>query len=326
VSAPHGASLFWFDERGTRRALVELALDRQGHALRPPQRRFEVSQDGPISDLAAAWVGQELHLAWLFGHGDRADVWHYDSTGSKVEPLVEAWPAPADARGNLSLTARPSHALLMTRGPDHACSVDETQRCFGFDFHRLAGGNARSSGVPLDVPVPCQRGAAHTLSLGSRWHYAVCTEVSGQSVTTVFNITPEPEYAEAFSVLDGCEPLGLTHWSGRPWLIANCGDEKRAAELVPDGEVRSLESARLTCRANHPVLEAGSLRLPLEEPRDRTELLLESSPDEARSMWTGQVHLRATFADASPRLIRQTCAGDRLETRTLPIEIAPPRD
>lgn len=317
VTAPHGASLFWVERGEVSSSILELGLDRNGDPMSTPQRRLQL--EASVSDLSATWAGGTLYLAWVQQGASEASVWRYSSATGEQLRLAEAWVAPPRARGNLSLVSRGDHALLMARGPAHACTEDPSGTCHGFDLHHLRGAEVQSSGVPLDVPVPCESGSAHAFSLGSRWHYAVCTRQADQSLTTVFNITPKPEYAEAYSVLEGCRPLGFTHWAGGAWIVGDCPNGKRAVSLARQGaDPIALEPARLRCSSDRMLLQAGSLQLRLEEPRERTHLLLDRADSSVRSLWTGRVHLTATSERGQLVLSRQQCSDGGLQQERLP--------
>ncbi|HEV8549096.1 MAG TPA: hypothetical protein VGQ57_08710, partial [Polyangiaceae bacterium] len=141
---------------------------------------------GDVSDLAAAWVGPRLALAWLERRGGTTSVraaW----AKSALSPfeLGAAWSGPRTSRGNVVVAARGDQALVFARGDEAACIESGQTGCFAFGFHELQAERAVATGLPMSVPVPCTEHSAALAVVGSRFHYGVCTEKDKRSVTTL---------------------------------------------------------------------------------------------------------------------------------------------
>ena len=230
--------------------------------------------------------------------------------------LGAAWRGPPTARGNVVVAARNGAALVFARGGEVGCIEPGKHACYSFFFNELGRDGAKRTGLPLSVPVPCTDNATSLVVLPGRYHYGVCTDSGSGSVTTVFTITPEPAYARAEPVLQGCEPFGTFVWRANAWLVAECQGHRRGARIGAGDEAveyLDLRALRLDCRGGVATIRAAGFELVLDEPRGRLEAILPGAmaPRGARAVWTGQALLVASSAGDALRLARYVCAGDR---------------
>jgi hypothetical protein len=216
----------------------------------------------------------------------------------------------------VTVAARGDKALVFSRGDEVGCIDPGKHACYAFLFHELAADAAKRTGLPLSVPVPCTDNATSLLVLSDRYHYGVCTDTGRGPVTTVFTLTPEPAYARADPVLEGCEPAGTFLFQGKAWLIANCQGNRRAARIGgSDDEVEYLDlrSPRLDCRGGIAAIRASGFELLLDQPRGRLEALLPSAiaPRGSRAAFTGRALLVASSVGQSLRVARYVCERDQ---------------
>jgi hypothetical protein len=301
------------DESGNRRGSASVVLDMG-------------ARTGDVADLAAAWVGERMAVAWI----ERADgkararaTWA--APNAPVFELGPAFLGPATARGNIVVAARRQMALVFSRGVEAPCIDPGKNACYSFDFHELSADRATKTGVPLSVPVPCIDNSTALAVLSSRYHYGVCTDDGKGPVTTVFTITPEPAYARAEQVLAGCEPAGTFVWKNNAWLVAECQGNRRAARIGGGDEVveyLDMRAPTLECRAGIATIRASTFELALDEPRPRLEALLPTSiaPRGSRALFTGHAVLVASSAGTALRLARYTCTGERLDESNVPLD------
>ncbi len=317
ISSPAGATLVWTTHTPTRSILKARQLDRQGEFLGDARTIFEIADPASISDVQASWGQSGLAVVWLSQQerpdaGAVADAWAWlgtpDAGGAAFE-LRPAWATATSHGGNLALTSRGTNSVALVRGPPERCPGGATGPCHEFSFHDLQQGRAKTGRVTLSVPVPCTSNAARLLSLGERWHYAVCTRDEERSVTTVFSITPSPQYAEAQQLLPGCDPAGLTHVSGLPYLIAECPTGRFAVRVGASEDTQALDlgTPRLRCAAGHYELDAGALSFVLREPRDALQVFVPEK--DAQTIWTGQRVLRVKRDPQHLNLEIRRCAA-----------------
>jgi hypothetical protein len=347
VASASGATLVWAPSRHADALLKQVELDGagafRGRAVVAVARSAAgltaaagaagamggagaAAASGEVSDLAAARVDTRLALAWVERQGGTARVRAtWAEAGAPPFDLGQAWAAPAPARGNVVIAARGGNALVFARGSETDCRDPGRHGCFGFDFHELEPGRAAKTGLPLTVPVPCGSDSVQLAVVGTRFHYGVCTESAQRPITTLFTIEHDPEYARADPLLDGCTPVGTFLWRGAAWLVGDCGGGRRAVRLGARDEAAQfldLHARRFDCHAGIASLRAPSLDLALEEPRSGLTALLPSelSPPGARAVWTGKALVVAAALADRVRLVRHTCAGDRIETTTLDVQ------
>lgn len=322
TASPTGATLVWAPAHRTAAALEKRELDASG-ALQAPLDVAVASASvaGEVADLAAVWVGSRLALAWLERSGAATRVRAaWAGTSSAPFELGAAWSGPRSSRGNVVMAVRGDKALVFARGAEAACVEVGRHGCFAFGFHELEASRAVATGLPMSVPVPCTDNSAALAVRGERFHYGVCTETAGRSVTTLFSIQHDPEYARADPLLEGCTPAGTFLWRNAAWLVGDCGGGRRAARIGDDPqEFLDLHGLRLECRSGRLRIRAPSLDLALDEPRSGLAALLppDVAPTGARAAWTGRALLVATSFAEELRLTRRTCNGDRLEMSTL---------
>jgi hypothetical protein len=276
-----------------------------------------------VTDLSAALVGEELALGWIEQGSNEARAVATFTSGAAQASLVDLGPAALaaeSARGNLALAAEPEQgrALLMWRGLDAPCVSSGPGPCTGFTFRRLRAGGAEATGLPLSVPVPC---SSHSVQLSvqrGRFQYGVCTREGTESVTTMFSIQYEPEYARAEPLLKGCLPLGTVLADERPWLIADCRGKRRAATIPALDErahEEALDAPRITCTPERAELRQGRFVLSLREPRARLESVLPAAfaPSGARVGWTGRSLVVASAANGKLETRAFSCQGGKLQ-------------
>ncbi|HEX6272910.1 MAG TPA: hypothetical protein VFZ53_07720 [Polyangiaceae bacterium] len=320
VVGPRGATLVLAPSGGGRGALARVELDVDG-TRRGSAALVLAARGGDVTDISAAFVDERLAVAWLERSGAGARVRAtWAAPRAPVFELGAAWRGPPAAHGNVMVAAWRGAALVFARGEEAPCVEPGKTACYAFSFHELGAEGAKRGPVSLSVPVPCTDHATSLVVMPGRYHYGVCTETGSGPVTTVFTITPEPAYARADPVLEGCEPVGTFTWRSSAWLVAQCQGNRRAARIGAadeDVEYLDLRSLRLECRAGAATLRAAGFELELDSPRGRLEALLPNAmaPRGSRAVWTGQALLVASAAATSLRLARYTCRGDAwLET------------
>jgi hypothetical protein len=318
VHGPRSTTLVWAPSHRAGSRLFRLELDQAGGRTGSTAVLFdEGARLGEVTDLAASYVGERLAVAWIERAGERASVraaWAAEK--ARVFELGPAFRGPPGARGNVTVAARGDKALVFSRGDEVGCIDPGKHACYAFLFHELAADAAKRTGLPLSVPVPCTDNATSLLVLSDRYHYGVCTDTGRGPVTTVFTLTPEPAYARADPVLEGCEPAGTFLFQGKAWLIANCQGNRRAARIGgSDDEVEYLDlrSPRLDCRGGIAAIRASGFELLLDQPRGRLEALLPSAiaPRGSRAAFTGRALLVASSVGQSLRVARYVCERDQ---------------
>jgi hypothetical protein len=277
---------------------------------------------GAVTDLSAAFLGDQLAAAWIEQGKSEARAVATVLRGADA-PLLDlgaASLAAESARGNLVLAAEEprGRALVMWRALEAPCVEPQSSPCTGFAFRRLKDGAAEATGLPMSVPVPC---ASHSVQLAvspGRFHYGVCTRDGAAPVTTMFSIQYEPEYARAEPLLKGCVPLGTLDVSGRPWLVADCHGKRRAVPVpLTDEKVEpeDVDKLQVTCTPERAVLRQGRFALTLREPRAGLQAILPNRwlPAGARAAWSGK-SLVVAYLD-SARLVTRSyaCRAGSLE-------------
>lgn len=327
-----GAALVWADaETG---ALSFALFDREGveHAVRPllaePSRAdAEPSATrGSVEELAAAARGNELGVVWIERSGNELRTLGavralQGEARDQPSDLGSVAPPLAAPRGNLAIAVtRDGDFLALSRGMKADCIRTNESECIAFSFHYLTSRGVKQRGVPLIVPKPCERSAVVFATLGDRWHYGICSRNSGKSVTTLFAIQPEPAYARADPVLEGCFPAGAFGFEGDLLLTGDCATERRGVRVTgPNAEFRdvSLSYVDATCKASHLVVRgpgAAGLKLTFAGPQDELEAILPRSlvPLSGRAVWTGRALLVAAAANGELELRRYRCDSSLL--------------
>jgi hypothetical protein len=317
----------WGPRGAARPTLLRVELDASGRRTGSVSVVLDANaRSGEISDLAAAQVGERLAVAWIERSGTKARARAaWASAKARVFELGTAFRGPPTARGNVVVAERRGAGLVFSRGDEVGCIEPGLHACYAFSFHELQAERAAAVGLSLSVPVPCTDNATSLVVLPDRYNYGVCTDSGRGPVTTMFTITPEPAYAQASPVLEGCEPAGTFAWKGNAWLVANCQGNRRAARLGRSDtpiEYLDMRSLRLDCKGDVASLRASGFELPLDEPRSRLEALLPSAmaPRGSRAVWTGGALLVASSAGNSLRVARYTCEGNRWEDSSIDLE------
>lgn len=315
LAVPGGLKLIWAESKAAPNWLFEAELAQDG-SLRGAARARNVAARslGKTTDLAAAYVGDQLALAWVEQGEKEARAqatWLVAEAPGVLLDLGAAALSAESARGNIALVAEPEQgrALALWRGLGAPCVDPQASQCVGFTFRRLRPGGAETTGLPLSVPVPC---ASHSVELSvsaGRFQYGVCTREGTEPVTTMFSIQYAPEYARAEPLLKGCLPLGTVDVHGVPWLIGDCHGKRKAVPVpMADEKVQAdyIDAPQMSCTPEHAELRQGRFALSLREPRANLQAVLPSAwvPSGARAGWTGK------------SLVVVYVAGGRLETRT----------
>jgi hypothetical protein len=323
VADARGLRLLWASEQNEPGWLLEAELAQDGaprakpRALPLPRRTL-----GRVTDLSAAFVGEELAFGWIEQSASEARAVAAVTAGAAPAQLLDLGAAAVSApsaRGNIAVAGEPEQgrALVMWRGLDAPCVSPQPSPCTGFTFRRLRPGIAEPTGLPLSVPVPC---VAHSVQLSvspGRFYYGVCTREGVESVTTMFSIQYDPEYARAEPLLKGCLPLGTVEAAGKPWLVADCRGKRHVVpvpHLDEKVEAEPLDAPQLTCTQERAELRQGRFVLSLREPRAGLEPVLPSSfvPSGARAGWTGRSLLVTYVADGRLQTRAFACQNGRL--------------
>jgi hypothetical protein len=322
-----GATLVWGPRGAARPTLLRVELDASGRRTGSVSVVVDASaRAGEISDLASAWVGERLAVAWIERSGPKARVRAaWGSAKARVFELGAAWRGPPTARGNVVVAERRGAGLVFSRGDEMGCIEPGPHACYAFSFHELQADRAAAVGLSLSVPVPCTDNATSLVVLPDRYNYGVCTDSGHGPVTTMFTITPEPAYAQASPVLEGCEPRGTFAWKGNAWLVADCQGNRRAARIGRSDtaiEYLDMRSLRVDCKGTVASLRASGFELPLDEPRSRLEALLPDAmaPRGSRAVWTGSALLVASSAGNALRLARYVCGRDSWDESSVDLD------
>jgi hypothetical protein len=338
VSSNEGAALIWAN-RGTGQ--LELSVfDDAGKALRSEPLVPSLDAGAPttgvsISEVAATVHGSELAVAWLErGSTSRARGFVRPLNGGSAGRIVELGGVlePVSVpRGNLAVTNHDGHFTVLSRGLRSDCIDPSAHDCVSFGFHRLDAKDAKDAldqGLPLTVPLPCAQGSVSFAVTGSRWYYGVCSQSTGKPVTTLFSIQPDPEYARADRLLEGCLPLGALAQNGELWLVGDCvGEGQRHGVRVRAGNAEPLDlrvdRLEAVCQSGSPLIRqtgpAGMI-LPLITARDRLEAFLPQSlaPVDSRAVWTGRTLLVAAAGRGTITLKGYQCDSTLLREVVLP--------
>jgi hypothetical protein len=312
-SAPASVSLARFDAAGTLVGLVASS------ALEAASGARDVTL---VEAETGAW------MAWVDpGPGRVRAAPIGGASAPRVLDLGLAWSGSSpEARGNLALGKRDRAVLALTRGAAAPCADVAWGECFGFQFYELSSDDARATGVPLSVPVPCAAQAAQLVA-GPRssargadsaaFEYAICTRAESGPVLTVFTIEPERQYAAAQRVLSGCVPLGAGRFEGESSFVAQCGSDRRMVTLVDSDRLpreRDISVRGVVCDGEQPRVRMGREWLGLTTPVDRLELLVgeDLAPPGARVAWTGRALLVVKAGAAGLELSRYACQSSQL--------------
>jgi hypothetical protein len=320
---PDGLRLLWASEKTEAGWLhdVELAQDGKPSAAARsvpiPARSL-----GKVTDLSAAFVGEQLALAWVEqGKSEARALGTLLAAGATpvVLDLGAAALSAESARGNIVVAAEAERerALVMWRGLEAPCIEPNSSPCVGFTFKRLRAGVAETTGLPLSVPVPC---ASHSVELSvspGRFHYGVCTREGADPVTTMFSIQYTPEYARAEPLLKGCLPLGTVQLAAQPWLVGDCHGKRKAVPVpLTDEKVQAeyVDALQISCTAEHAELRQGRFVLSLREPRADLQAILPPAllPTGARAGWTGKSLVVAYLASSRLETRAFVCRGGTL--------------
>ncbi len=318
-------------------AIEKLELDGDGAVTGVPTPVLGRRPGGAEpSDLAAAWVGDRLGLAWVERQGPKARVraaFVPRERAGNAEPAVldlgGAWAGPRMARGNVAVAARGDAALVFARGEPAPCLDAGQKGCFGFAFHEISATETKKGGLPLTVPVPCTDDSALLTVRGDRFHYGVCTEADGAPLTTMFTIERSPEYARADRLLAGCKPLGMPTFGGALWLVGDCQGSRRAARVggrEDAAEYLDLRSTHFVCEGDGARIRGAGLDLRLDEPRGGLTPLLppEVAPPRSRAAWSGRALLVASALGEALGVTRFGCRGGVLSREAVALGAAVP--
>lgn len=321
VPTPFGASLAWVAGDRAQRELFVLDLGRRGEPGRKAFALTSVSSTGAeVSDLSYAFVTLDRAMVWVERLDDEpraVAAFRSESGETKSFDLGVAHRAPPMARGNVALGVRRDGLVVFLRGKPERCVTTSETDCHGFRFHRFDGEQESSTSTTLSVPVPCDEAAARLVDTSPRWHYAVCTEVDGGPVLTVFSIQPDPEYASAEQFLHGCRPLGTVVTEERGAIIARCRTEHKLLHLFAsdhDPHVELLRPSEPRCVDGRLRLRAGSWEVDTSKLRGDLRLLLprDVAPADARAAWAGESLVIASAKGGELWLRRLRCDGQKL--------------
>jgi hypothetical protein len=303
-------------------------------------------------EVAAAGAAGRIGIAWVSRAGDRLEAMatHGSATGEAFAPpeslgAVDAIALePGRARGLLAAAAAADGNVgILHRREEEQCPSGESsegERCVGFSMHRLGGspGGSGRSGVGLIAPSPCDRGVVGYVWSAGVWYYGVCTMRGGRQATTVYAIQPDPEYAHAERVLDGCEPLAIAAVDRGAVITGRCGEARGAGARIAAVELleaaqrrRDLHATRgaILCEDGHPAVmrtgDGAPIARVLSGPSSGLEAFLpeELAPAGARAVWTGDALLVAhpvAGEGVATRVVlgRYQCVGSGLVRTDVP--------
>jgi hypothetical protein len=271
---------------------------------------------GAPTDLVATEVEAGLAVAWverLKGEARLQAVLHGRNAPGIAFDLGPAWHTEKAVRGNVVVARDRDRALVFARGQSEPCASPGERECFSFGFHRISSEASEPRGLPLSVPVPCDRYSAHLSVHDGGWYYGVCTALGGKRVTTLFDIQFDPEYARAERLLPGCQPLGIVVRGKAPGLVGRCGEKRRAVQLAGAGGLTvpvDLSPARFECAGRKLEIILGDEREPLETSRtDLAPLLPDSLTRRLEQIvYTGNSLLVARSEGQNLTMHRHACA------------------
>ena len=328
VRVGDGAALI---RSGTGEALSLALLDARGIRRREQSVQL-LTKSGKVREIAAASAGAHLAVAWVedtpSGARAAAALGNAETGFGAAHALG---PAGATAKGG-SIAVVASGADAPTSGAERFVAfhrshsepcAEAAEGCTSFVLHELDDHGAQRRRVGLAVPTPCERGIAGFAALAGRWYYGVCALSEDGPTATVFTIEHSPEYAQAETLLAGCQPVGVAVANGEALYVARCDGARTAVRIgtrrdkvAPVG----LQELRVECwNAKAHLLGGGTrpLRVVLDAPVDGIGPLLPETlaPDGARAVWTGTALLVAAPTRSQVALRRYECRGfDFVET------------
>lgn len=335
VATSDGAAVVWVAPGPCDASLRVQRFDAEGRRLGGAVRAGVVpcgrerSEGAQITELAATAAAGKLAAAWIVEDATSAVV--FGSVGSDAadalapaQRIAEASRERLAARGRLMLSASPIGQMRMAfRAPDAAC-VGAPGRCAKLVTQAFPVGAERPADA-REMPTPCARMLVGAHALGDTWYDAFCAvtprATEQAALTLVYAIRPEISYAEAVPVLEGCEPLGVAPTPRGVAVLGTCEGQLRAHVVAGQGRALVLDGVmrEAKCVASRPLLalaaaDGARLEVPLDEPRDRLELLLAPglASARARAAFTGS---RLLVADVQRnRVVLRTfvCRGDAL--------------
>lgn len=323
-----------------------------GWSSPPPDARISVIALGPLGEARGSdvLVSERLaiELAMASEGGRMALAWVSQSSHRSMEIVAEAAFAPGGVgsfsapiglgisdplitphRGRLALATADDGAFYVSHRLPIAPCTSGLPSCTLMGRRRLDLPDAMGRGdEPLEVPGACEPFIAGTIGNHGTWFSALCHEVDGAPVTTVYAIRPSLSLAAANEMLPGCAPRALVPTAGGAALIGECADgvgvawQDELGRVVGDARAATLTT---TCVDGRPVLGVAgtqSLSVPLTAPVARIEGLLppEVASSDARAVWTGSSILVARHralgaGHGEVALARFQCVDDRF-TRT----------
>lgn len=321
---PSGVTLAWAQRRETRAHIVARSYDSSGKPSGGAFTLLGEAPSGQVSDLHFAWLERSPVAAWVERAGDAAKlraVLANDPRAPEAFDLGPAWLPSTPERGNVALSVDDRRAVVFARGAAEPCARGGDAPCHGFAFHHVPPDGGQRERVALEVPVPCARHSALLAMTRPRWHYAVCTQAAGRPGLTVFDIQPDPQYAAASQILEGCEPLGILTIDGDPSIVANCDGRRTIAHLrSEDGPVPVEPASPVdpTCTNGKLWLRVGAHMHAFSTPQRGLELLLPPhlAPAGARAAWSGNALLVASTLGSELHWRRYVCDGEAMVAAT----------
>jgi hypothetical protein len=315
ASRSDGATLVWAPP-GEKTTIRGLRLSRGGNPLGGTALVAQAGvEGGVVTDLVATPAADGLAVAWVQRLANEARLQaalKEESRSAAVFDLGPAWHTQKTVRGNVAVAADGDHALVFARGQSEPCVSPGERECFAFGLHRIGSTASRPRGLPLSVPVPCERNSVQLSVSGGRWFYGVCTAAEGKRVTTLFDIQLNPEYARAQTLLPGCQPLGIVARGSTPWLVGLCKEKRLGVELGKNAtEPVELGTLELRCVGRKLALGLDGPSEPL--PAGRTDLgpLLPARVlgGLQQAVYTGSSLLVAHSEGGSLQLVRHACVA-----------------
>jgi hypothetical protein len=316
---------------GTATTLSVVLLDPRG-ARRREQSVQLLTGSGTVREIAAASAGAALAVAWVedtpSGARAAAALGNAEAGFGATHALgpagstMEGGSIAVVASGAEAPTSGAERFVAFHRSHTEPCA-EAAEGCTSFVLHELHDHGAQRRRVGLAVPMPCDRGIAGFAAVAGRWYYGVCARGAEGPAATLFTIEHSPEYAQAETLLTGCQPVGVAIANGEALYVARCDGARTAVRIGTRREKVApvgLQGLRVECWNGKPNLLGGGsrpLRVVLDIPSDGIGPLLPETlaPDGARAVWTGKALLVATPTRSQVALRRYECRGfDFVET------------
>lgn len=261
-------------------------------AERIAEDALEVDATAARGALAVVWIARDAMV--LTAKSLVGDVATLRAAAPNVLGVTER--TTTAGRGSVAVATEDDgsiHALV--RLGTVPCADGATGPCIGIGHAELRPTGVHAVGSPLAVPAPCPVAISGIASVGTRFHYGVCSTRTGQPVTTVYTIETEPSLARTEDILPGCATDGFVVAGDELLVPGRCAGGRAGARIASGAQsMRAMPMENLAVRCDHrvPIITteaAIGATIRLENATDRLESMLPESvaPVGSRAVFTG---------------------------------------